>query len=936
MIKPPHKFYSIVFVSIGVIWATFVATRYLHIENNFLFSYVSEFTQDWSKLFIAGIVSFILFILGGFIIGRTNKRIIILSIGMVIATIILYVFPKLHSILFKISNLPDGVRASLIVSGSVLMGLGLGFGMRLSHKSLNFGQVATIIVLPFLYIALKANEVTSVIALVWLFLVVEGLGRKFITVINRFGGTPGPYFESVGLLSAAVGLGLLILVTLLLGLLGFVSATGILLTLMALTVLCFSEIKSNIDRLLSIPWKKPATFTEFELAGLFMLTTLFLIFWVGVLAPEVGPDALGFRVAAPAIWLREGIIKPLPEMVNSYGYFAAEILHLILLPLTGNNSAKVLQFGLSIILIVSSIFQVFRPSQRKIAPILIFGFWGGTIVWLQMVSGSVDLTQVYFYFASMLALRFWMEDPDNKIWLVIAGITGATATTIKMNGAGALVISGLFVFCVSVFRSRSLARIIKDVLLLLISAFLCLFPWMLRSFWLTENPFFPFALDIFNSPLLDAMSVARFGVGLSFPAVLSVPWEVFFDPVKFVEVGTLHPFILTIAILGLTGLILSSSRKDWFWFVVGIFSYILWLVTEQNLRYSLFVFLFFAFAFSLGLCEILKKLPSRFFHFFIQPLLIIVMVGGFVVQALRPTFWLRNGTSAIALPINVVLGDQTEESYLSENSAIFYCINWLNSRVGEDSKLLLAPWIRDHLYFEGTVGSLPHGILPITEPLEDVFFGNNHTSDLSVIYSTLISEGYNYFIYDSDELMPYFEGEGIFSSNFEDTYLQLECADRGLRLFRIRSESELLETPIYPGDNLIKNAGFNMQDKSGLPLNWGLNGDVSIIQVAGNSMLDFRGETTITQEVYVNVDETYQLDIDFQAVEKENSSATAQINWYDSSGKLSLFWREQITPQEKLSTYSFYQTVPQDVKTAVIYISGSGVIVDNITFVEIP
>jgi len=100
-------------------------------------------------------------------------------------------------------------------------------------------------------------------------------------------------------------------------------------------------------------------------------------------------------------------------------------------------------------------------------------------------------------------------------------------------------------------------------------------------------------------------------------------------------------------------------------------------------------------------------------------------------------------------------------------------------------------------------------------------------------------------------------------------------------------------------------------------------------------MLRFNNETTITQEVPVNVGETYQLDVDFQSVKPENS-ATAQINWYDSSGKLSLFWREQINPTEKLTSYSFYQTVPSEVKTAVIYISGSGVNVDNVTFQEIP
>ena len=221
-----------------------------------------------------------------------------------------------------------------------------------------------------------------------------------------------------------------------------------------------------------------------------------------------------------------------------------------------------------------------------------------------------------------------------------------------------------------------------------------------------------------------------------------------------------------------------------------------------------------------------------------------------------------------------------------------------------------------------------------------MFFGGGQASDYPMLYNTLISEGYTFLVYDNG-LMPFLsnvpqsERTGVFSTNFEDTYLQLECADRGLRLYRIRSESELSVTTTQPEPDLINNSGFEGQDKIGLPLNWNLTGDGSIIQVAGNPMLRFTDETTISQEVSVNVDETYQLDVDFQSAKAE-SSATAQINWYDSSGKLSLFWREQITPTEKLTTYSFYQTVPSEVKTAVIYISGSGVNVDNVTFQEIP
>lgn len=937
-----QKISFIAFIIIGIIWAAFVLVRYLHVDNNFLFILFLSYKQKLGQLLIASILLFILFALIGFAFGQNNrKRIIIISIGLVISVPTILIFlTQFHSIWVKIVNFPDGMRASIMIVASALIGLGLGFGLRLSHKSLNFGHLAAIIILPFVFVSLKANAITSVIAIVWFFLIADGLGSVFLNGINRLIKNPTASLESIGLLSVAVGLGLLILLTLLLGLIGATSTTGILLTLMILTGVCFSQIKSNTKKLSVIPWEKSIALTEFELAGLFMLTALFLIFWIGALAPEVGADALGFRIAAPAIWLREGIIKPLPEMLNSYGYFAAEVLHLILLPFTGYNAAKILQFGLAIILIFSSIFQIFKPSQRKVAPLLLFAFWGCTTIWMQMVTGTVDLTQMFFYFACILSMRFWLDDIDNPIWLMIAGITGATATTIKLNGAGALGIAGLFVFCISFFRSRSLTKSFKNLQLLIIPAVLCLLPWLVRSYWLTKNPFFPFALDIFKSPLLETMPWAKFGVGVSFPAVLTVPWGLFFDPAKYVEVGTYHPLILVLGILGLVGLFWTSSRKDWFWLVAGVISYFLWLVTEQNLRYSLFAIYFLALALSLGFCELLKKVPNRISQFIIQPLLVVGIIGGFGMQALRPTFWMKGAVSGAAFPSNVVLGGQSDESYLTGTVPTYYCANWLNRHGGKNVKIFEMPPIRDHLYFEGTTRELFHGTLAVTDPLIKGFSGSDRATDYPMLYDTLISEGYTYLVYDI-LLMPYLsntpksERPGVFSTYFEDTYMQLECADRGLMLFRIRSKTELSDTSIQTEPNLINNSGFEGQDKSGLLLNWSLSGDGSIIHVAGNPMLGFNGQTTITQEVPVNIDETYQLDVDFQSVKAE-SSATAQINGYDSSGKLSLFWREKISPTEKLTTYSFYQTAYSEVKTAVIYISGSGVNVDNVTFQEIP
>lgn len=923
-------------ISAGLAWAVFVIVRYMGVDNNFVSSLVMPITINRLLILVVMFLSCVLF---GYTAGQNTRRKIMIGVFSLIAVGLVAVFMHsyIQSTWLKVNNLTDGMRASLLIATAALAGVGIGAGTRISQRPLTLGFLATCIFLPFLYTALRAEALTSLLALVWIFLLSDAIGMISLRWLNNMTGSPSASIERAGLLSVATGLAILILATLALGLAGGSSVTGILLMLLSLTVLCFKQIKSSLMRLTALPWSQPVGLSEFELGGLAMLTALFFIYWIGALAPEVGADALGFRIAAPAIWLREGVIRPLPEMIGSYGQFSGEMLYLLVMPLTGYTAAKVIQFGLAILLVASAYVQVFELHYRREAALILFAFWGCTQVWWQMIWGFVDLSQMFFYFACILALRFWLDELESPLWLIVAGIAGATAASIKLNGTGALVIAGLVVAGVTIYRKHSLLKAIKNSLYLVVPSILCLLPWLIRSYWLTQNPLFPFANRIFKSPLMLEMAWAGFGVGLSFPEVLTVPWGIFFNPAQFGSLGTYHPLVLACAVLGTIGLVWVSSRKDWLWFGAGTLAYSFWLVTEQNSRYSLFAIYFLALAFGIGLLKWQDRISSRFQRGIFQLLLLTGLVWGFGMQAVRPSFWMRGSTSGQAFPAKVVLGEQPEFDYLTGTAPTYFCAEWLNQRYGQNARVWQMSPIRDHLYFDAPVSALPHGILAVTEPLSEVLT-DPVGGDLAAIYQHLVAAGYTHFMYDTALIpwlnaVPESERQGIFSAAFEETYLRLECADRGMKLYKIYQMPTANLFQIQP--DMLANSGFETLTTDEMPLNWNFSGAGKIVHTNGNNIFSLEQDATLSQAVAVNDGVTYELSAEYN-ITSSAPMGYIQTSWLDSTGKLRLFWREAINPAESFDSYRFLQTVPDGVQTVFIYISGSGIEVDNVVFREMP
>lgn len=935
------EFLESIVTVLASVWAVYVTISYFTVDNGLLVTIFQAtspaifFQTFLFSFFGASLVGTLTYTAGHNFRGKSWWGVIGLTIGGCLAWIY---WSDVQVAWTGLDNLPDKFRVSFVIGGAVIMGGSFGLASKYSKNKPPLWFIVTLLSLPFLLITLKAGAAITLLGLVWLLLLAEAVGFYLIQILNKLFNRSGESLRPVSILNVAVGLQFLSLAVLGLGQVGLTTPVNLVVLLALLTLLCLKRVGAYLTQLSRIRWHQPVPLSVVESMGLFALTALFAVFWIGVLAPETGPDALGVRVALPAIYLRQGRISAIPAMTGSYMAITGEIIYLLIMPLAGLMAAKVIQFGLAVLLVASAYVDIFKFRSRGNLPVWLLGFWGSTIIWWQLFHGFTDLTQLFFYYSCLLALWFWLDQTNQPLWLIISGILGAAATTVKFNGAGALLIVGLIVVIVTLYQTRSANQLLKNGLTLALPVALCLLPWWTRSYLLTGNPIFPFANGFFKSPLVQAELVAvHYGVGLAFPDILTVPWGIFFEPTRFVETGTYNPFLLAMIFLALTGT-LSRPGKDIFWFLVGGLAFLTWLVTEQNTRYSIYAVYLLAVGISLGLSKLYDRLNDHRQQITFQVVMLVIILLGFWIQTLRPNFFAASAPAGPVFPTQVVLGTQSAESYLTVFAPSYPCAEVVNQRYGSDAKIWQAT-LRDNLYFLAEVFSPPWPILPLLQPLNELIMEPGLVSDLAELHHRLIAMGYTHLMY-VDNLhylagIPEEKRQGVFSLTFEETYLEPECANRGVRLYRIRPTSvDPTFKHLNRGPNLLQNPGFELLNELRQPDSWEIVGHPTVLKIAGNTLVGVTSSDSLFQAVPVQEGHLYELKMEM-AVEEQGKTGNLQISWLNQAGQLFLFYGERVSPFYELAPFRFLQTAPSGAQQAVIYITGDRVGVDNINFSEV-
>lgn len=493
------------------------------------------------------------------------------------------------------------------------------------------------------------------------------------------------------------------------------------------------------------------------------------LFLLGVLAPETGSDALGGRVALPFRIFDTGRLRYEPALAEfSAGFAGGELFYLWFLPVLGPQVAKAWAWGLGGLLLG---WAAHRGRENLWVLWTWLAVFAATQVWWQTFSGFVDTVQGFFAFAAVVSFKVAMAEGYPRAFLVPFFLAGSAATT-KINGLA--LVGALALVVLSMLVRKGENRVSAWCLATAAAGTgAALLPWVVRAFWLTGNPIFPFFNQIFKSPMAPLEPVrAPFGPGPHLAEWLALPWTLFFRPERYAELGAFNPMLL-----GLVLLLLGRRPDHLFLWVSGVWA-LLWAATEPNSRYLLpAAFLLLGSVPQVNGGELPR--PARWG----LPFLITAAFAG---QIMSPQFFTGRALNAQSLPLAYLLQQESKEAYLSRLLPSWGPCNFLNQRYGRGYRVWQVQH-RDFLYCRGEAFDTFHGDARIVKLLRRLLEAGLAPGEAT---AQLHSLGFTHVLYRLDSRSRWHwvargGTGGVLSEKEEICYFEPEFADRGVRLVRV-------------------------------------------------------------------------------------------------------------------------------------------------------
>jgi 4-amino-4-deoxy-L-arabinose transferase-like glycosyltransferase len=418
------------------------------------------------------------------------------------------------------------------------------------------------------------------------------------------------------------------------------------------------------------------------------------------LAPEAEYDALWYHLGLPKLWLEAGRpVDLVHEYVSLYplqwdlvftaglvfgGPVAAKLLHFICLPL-----GALLAWQLS---------RRLAPQAQPWLAVALF-LTVPTVLW-ESTTAYVDLALALHVGLGMLALLRWI-DGGGRAWFGLAVLTLGLAMAIKHLGlvAVALLAPGLALW---LWRREGwpLARAMAPAALLVALALLIPLPWYARAWLASGNPFFPELFGIFGASPPErwdhlaerglAGFKARFGVARTPMNLLALPWDMTMHAARYG--GTLGPlFLLLLPALALfRG---AAARLTWMgWFV--LFFVAIWAspISSFQLRFLVVLTPVLAVLAAEAVRRLTAAAPPAGSKVLAAALLALLALN-------LPPFtrfherdragwdgWLTHVVHVV--PLEVVLGRQSEDEYLAQHIPTYGAWRFLNRAAAPDARVM--------------------------------------------------------------------------------------------------------------------------------------------------------------------------------------------------------------------------------------------------------
>jgi len=553
--------------------------------------------------------------------------------------------------------------------------------------------------------------------------------------------------------SLAAGMALLGYYTFFLGLLGYYSTAGLIISWLVVGLCSLGggifiyRLSCNNKLLTRLP------LTCIPLLLIVALTGCFL--FAKALLPVTHIDAVIYHLGVPNYYLQEGRIAYIPYDAFSNFPFMSEMLYTLAMFLSGVKSAQVMCVFVFFMLLAT----VYAFSKR---------FLTGIPAWLPMFfcmavpsfmqAAILVKNDLHFALYILLAVYcfFEWEETDKSGWLLLAGCCMGVCASIKYTALIFLPIPALagLSYITLKKRKRGIFVLLGTLTKVALPALIVFSPWLIRNYLWTDNPFYPGLYGLFGGKdMSETMAAAMNKLSqppTDFSAFLRGLWE---HPLSL-AMGTQEAFdrygiqwnmgplfLLFIPMLAVIKNISPIIKKL---LVLSLTFFVLW-----NATFTVFRFLYpavllgmIAAAYAAAMTVKHSAGPIKFFIAGICGLYLIMMFNiGFYTVSMHTMQYGMDGVY------------QSDETYLGKHTidnphALFdglFAQHYINTTTLPTAKILLIGDVQ-HLYIKRRHG---YTYLSATSPYQ--LFKNNAT-DPEQIARSLKANGYTHIYYNPVEL----------------------------------------------------------------------------------------------------------------------------------------------------------------------------------------
>lgn len=703
-------------------------------------------------------------------------------------------------------------------------------------------------------------------------------------------------------LCVAFGLGVLSHLMLLIGLFGWLTYAGVLLTI--LTTTAVSIVICLRHKIADKPTDRGVRPTRLRwlIGALIALAIAVVVLPILVLPlyPPTDFDATMYHLATAKTWLQASAVVPTPFLRGSVWPHSAHTLFATLLIVKDDLAAQILSL-VATGLVGIGLFGWGKRIHGTGAGILAAALWIGSPAVLVLTGvASYHLLASLFAFASIYALATYART-RHVTWLFAAGAFVGFA---QSTWPGTISFVPLFAGAATYFAIRE--RRPHPLYAVAAGILIGWGPSLIREMWYTGNPTFPLLTEIFGTgPWWTREDVAKlaadiqqYGLPRTVLNFLSIPYALLVQPRKFQGFESFS-IILSIAL----PLVVIRSIRDTGvrWLALAVLFYAAcWFVFGQIMRYLLPIAPVLCVITAISIAGLADGIGRRWRTLSVA-LMVLVTAGAF----LPGLIYVRKEVGSRG-PVPVT--PEARDVYIGAQIPQYAALKVANATPGPVYSLL---GTRGAYYSDG--------------PFMGDFFGPGRYSEVfdslssgDALYATLHRLGAKYLLVSLIDfpglLMP---NDRAFDGHFEPLF-----ANDATELYLIHD----VPRPILTNRaNLLRNAGFD-EVENAWPVAWGRYGNPivgapSMGATSGDVAVEVTGSDGLDQSVRITSGGIYELAMQARA-DKSGSVFRLQVNWINREGNICKVFIRVCEATVVWKGYSCRVTAPPCAAIAHVYAIG--------------